>query len=59
MTLESDYEAMITVKARRDRLDKTITEMAADSEFTPVARKLGMPARRVDADRVRVSGRDR
>jgi transposase len=40
LTLESDYEAMITVKARRDRLDKTITEMAADSEFTPVARRL-------------------
>ena len=40
MTFESDYEAMIAVKARRDRLDKTITEMAGASEFTALARRL-------------------
>ena len=28
-------------KARRDRLDAAIEEMAADSEFTPVAQRLG------------------
>jgi transposase len=40
MTFESDYEAMIAVKARRDRLDKMITEMAGASEFTAVVRRL-------------------
>jgi transposase len=40
LAFESDYDAMITVKARRDRLDKTIAETAADSEFTPVVRRL-------------------
>jgi transposase len=39
-TFDSDYEAMVAVKARRDRLDKSIAEMAADSEFTPVVRRL-------------------
>ena len=37
----SDYEAVLAVKARRDRLDAAIAEMAADSEFTPVVRRLG------------------
>ena len=40
LTFESDYDAMITVKARRDRLDKNIAEMAGDSEFTPIVRRL-------------------
>lgn len=40
-TFDSDYEAVLTVKARRDRLDTAIEEMACDSEFTPVARRLG------------------
>jgi transposase len=39
-TFESDYEAMISVKARRDRLDKSISELAGDSEFTPLVRRL-------------------
>jgi transposase len=38
---ESDYDAVLTVKARRDRLDAAIAAMAADSEFTPVVRRLG------------------
>jgi transposase len=38
---DSDYEAVLTVKARRDRLDAAIAAMAADSEFTPVVRRLG------------------
>ena len=41
MTFESDYDAVLTVKARRDRLDEAIAAMAADSEFTPLVRRLG------------------
>ena len=41
MAFESDYEAVLTVKARRDRLDAAIATMAADSEFTPIVRRLG------------------
>jgi len=41
LTFESDYEAVISVLARRDRLDVAITAMAADSEFTPLVRRLG------------------
>ena len=33
--------AVLTVKARRDRLDAAIAAMAADSEFTPLVRRLG------------------
>lgn len=41
MTFESDFDAVLNVKARRDRLDAAITAMAADSEFTPMVRRLG------------------
>jgi hypothetical protein len=41
MTFESDYETVLAVTARRDRLDTAITAMAADSEFTPVVYRLG------------------
>ena len=41
LTYESDYEAVLSVAARRDRLDAAITAMAADSEFTPLVRRLG------------------
>jgi transposase len=41
MTFESDYDAVLTVKARRDRLDDAIAVLAADSEFTPLVRRLG------------------
>jgi transposase len=37
---ESDYDAVLAVTARRDRLDAAITTMAGDSEFTLVARRL-------------------
>lgn len=37
---DSDYETVLAVKARRDRLDVAIGELAADSEFTPVVRRL-------------------
>jgi transposase len=38
---ESNYETVLAVTARRDRLDKAITAMAADSEFTPMVHRLG------------------
>ncbi|HET7278372.1 MAG TPA: IS110 family transposase, partial [Dermatophilaceae bacterium] len=41
MAYESDYEAVLMVKARRDRLDAAIAAMAADSEFTPLLHRLG------------------
>lgn len=41
---DSDYEAVLMVKARRDRLDAAITVMAADSESTPVVHRLGASA---------------
>ena len=34
MTFESDYDAVLSVKARRDRLGDAIAKMAADCEFT-------------------------
>ncbi len=41
LTFDADYEAVLATKARRERLDAAIEEMAADSEFTPVLRRLG------------------
>ncbi len=41
LAFESDYDAVLTVKARRDRLDQAIAAMAADSEFTPMVQRLG------------------
>ena len=41
LTFDSDYENVLTVKTRRDRLDTAIGEMAGDSEFTPLVRRLG------------------
>jgi transposase len=41
LAFDSDYDAVLTVQTRRDRLDEAITAMAADSEFTPVVRRLG------------------
>jgi transposase len=40
-TFESDYDAVLTVKGRRDRLDAAIAEMAANSRFTPLVHRLG------------------
>jgi transposase len=37
---ESAYEAVVQVKARRDRLDGQITAMARQSQFTPVVDRL-------------------
>lgn len=41
MTFESDYDAVLSVKSRRDRLDAAIAAMAADCEFTPLVKRLG------------------
>jgi transposase len=41
MTFDSNYEAVLATRARRGRLDAELEEMAADSEFTPVVRRLG------------------
>jgi transposase len=38
MTFDFDYENIIVTKAHRDRLDAASTEMASDSEFTPLVR---------------------
>jgi transposase len=40
MAFDSDYDAVLSVTARRDRLDAAITAMAGDSEFTLVTRRL-------------------
>ena len=40
LAFDADFEAMLMASARRDRLDKAIEAMAADSQFTPVVRKL-------------------
>jgi transposase len=41
VTFASDYDAVQNVAARRERLDKAIAELAADSEFTPIVHRLG------------------
>jgi transposase len=41
LAFDSNYETVLSVKARRDRLDAAISEMAADSEFTPLVHRLG------------------
>jgi transposase len=41
MAFESDYDTVLAVGARRDRLDAAIAQLAGDSEFTPVVRRLG------------------
>jgi transposase len=41
LTFDSDDESVLAVRARRDRLDAAIEEMAADSQFTALVRRLG------------------
>lgn len=40
LTVESDYDTVLTITARRSRLDAAIVDLAADSEFTPLVRRL-------------------
>lgn len=41
MAFDTAYETVVGIVDRRDRLDRAIEEMAADSEFTPVVHRLG------------------
>jgi transposase len=41
IAFDTELEAMLLVLDRRARLDKAITEMADDGEYTPVVRRLG------------------
>jgi transposase len=41
LAYEAGFDAMVACVHRRDRLDEAIAVMAADSEFTPVAGRLG------------------
>lgn len=41
IAFDAGLDAVLATKARRDRLDKAILELAADSEFTMLARRLG------------------
>lgn len=38
---DANYEAVVQAVARRDRLDKAIAVLAADSQFTPLVNRLG------------------
>jgi transposase len=40
LAFESDYDTVLSVTARRDRLDKAIVELAGGSQFTAVVRRL-------------------
>ena len=59
MAFESDYDSVLGVKARRDRLDAAITTMAKDCEFTPIVHRLGCLRGVSHPDRVRPGCRDR
>jgi transposase len=41
LAFDAEHEAVLAAEARRDRLDKAIEAMAADSEYTPVVHRLG------------------
>ena len=38
---DAGYQTVLAITARRDQLDDDIAAMAADSEFTPITRRLG------------------
>lgn len=41
LAFDCDYENVLVVQARRDRLDTAIGQMAAESEFSAIVRRLG------------------
>jgi transposase len=41
LAYDADLEAMLLTRDRRNRLDAAIAEMAADSQYTPLVRRLG------------------
>lgn len=40
MVFDADYDHILTMLARRRRLDTAIEEMATSSEFTPIVRRM-------------------
>ena len=40
VAFDSDHDAVLSMSARRDRLDAAFGQMAADSEFTPMVHRL-------------------
>ena len=46
LAFDAAYEAMLLTSARRDRLDAAITEMAGNSEFTDVVRRISLMAQK-------------
>jgi transposase len=40
MAFDADYDHVLTMQARRGRLDAAIAGIAADSEFTPIVRRV-------------------
>jgi transposase len=59
LAFDFGYETVLATKARWDRLDAAIEELAADSEFTPLRSTVGLPAWHRHPDRVRTGRRDR
>ena len=59
LTFDSDYETVLTVKARRDRLDAAIERDGRRLRVHPARAPAGLPARDQHPDRVRAGGRDR
>ena len=59
MTFESDYDAVLTVKARRDRLDAAISDDGRGLRVHPDGATARLPARDRHPDRVRVGRRGR
>lgn len=41
LAFDADHDTVLAATARRDRLDEAIGQLAADSEFTPIVRRLG------------------
>ena len=41
LAFDADHDAVLSIEARRDRLDTAIAEMAGNSEFTGVVNRLG------------------
>ena len=56
---DAAFDAMLTALDRRDRLDREIEALAANSIFTPVVRRLGCLGGVSHADRVRIGRRNR
>ena len=59
LAYDAAFDAMVSAVDRRDRLDKAIVEMAADSGVHPGGDPAGVSARGLHVDRVRVGRRNR